>query len=120
MERNGVHTSEGFPNDRANSDSISTRDLNGDGMDDWMYSDGTNTYVLLNTGTGWQGSPASQWTLATSSLYAEPGTSPTVYDDRGIRFMDISGDGLPDFVRGYQNTGSNCNGPEKADVQAYI
>jgi YD repeat-containing protein len=93
-------------------------DVNGDGLDDWVYSDGTNTYVLLNTGTGWQSSPSSQWTLATSTLYAEPGTNPTVYDDRGIRFLDINGDGLPDLVRAYQNTGVNCTGPEVADVKA--
>jgi RHS repeat-associated protein len=96
-------------------------DVNGDGLDDWVYSDSANTYVLLNTGIGWQTSPSTQWTIATSSLYAEPGTNPVTYDDRGIRFMDINGDGLPDLVRAYQNTtvGPNaCNGPEKADVKA--
>ena len=28
-------------------------------------------------------------------------SSPTFYWDRGIRFFDINGDGLPDFVRSY-------------------
>jgi RHS repeat-associated protein len=92
-------------------------DVNGDGLDDWVYSDGTNTYVLLNTGTGWQGSPSSQWTIATSSLYLSPADSN--YYDRGMRFMDINGDGLPDFVRAYRNSpGSSCGNYEIADVTA--
>ena len=76
-------------------------DINGDGLDDWVYSDGTKTYVALNTGTGWEGTPEPQWTIGTSTLYAAPGSSPTFYWDRGIRFFDINGDGLPDFVRWY-------------------
>jgi hypothetical protein len=75
-------------------------DVNGDGLDDWVYSDGTNIYVLLNTSTGWEGSPESQWTIATSTPYQSPDSSTTYYD-RGIRFLDINGDGLPDFVRSY-------------------
>ena len=47
-------------------------DINGDGLDDWVYSDGTNIYVLLNTGTGWNASPSPQWTIATSTLYRSP------------------------------------------------
>ena len=72
-------------------------DMNGDGLDDWVYSDSTHIYVLLNTGTGWNASPSPQWTIATSTLY-HSGSS---YYDRGIRFMDLNGDGLPDFVRAY-------------------
>ena len=73
-------------------------DMNGDGLDDWVYSDSTHIYVLLNTGTGWNASPSPQWTIATSTLY-HSGSS---YYDRGIRFMDLNGDGLPDFVRAYR------------------
>ena len=80
-------------------------DVNGDGLDDWVYSDGTNIYVLLNTGTGWEGSPESQWTIATSTLYQSPDSSTTYYD-RGIRFLDINGDGLPDFIRSYAGLGT--------------
>ena len=89
-------------------------DLNGDGLDDWVYSHGSNTYVLLNNGTGWNSSPSPQWTIATSTLYHN-----TSYYDRGIRFMDINGDGLPDFVRSYTHTnGDGCTGPEVATVKA--
>ena len=88
-------------------------DINGDGLDDWVYSSGSSMYVLLNNGTGWASTPSSQWTFATSTLYSSGGS----FYDRGIRFMDINGDGLPDLVRSYQNTGS-CSGPEVADVKA--
>jgi RHS repeat-associated protein len=80
-------------------------DVNGDGVDDWVFSAGTSTYVLLNTGTGWNTTPNPSWTIATSTLYSSGGT----FYDRGIRFMDLNGDGLPDFIRAYQNTGS-CSG----------
>jgi RHS repeat-associated protein len=83
-------------------------DINGDGLDDWVYGDSSNTYVLLNKGTGWDTSPASQWTIATSTLYKDPNS--TTYYDRGIRFVDMNGDGLPDFVRGYDvNVDTGCN-----------
>src|SRR5262249_49663152 len=83
-------------------------DINGDGLDDWVYGDGSNTYVLLNKGTGWDTSPASQWTIATSTLYDDPNS--TNFYDRGIRFVDMNGDGLPDFVRGYNITiDSGCS-----------
>src|SRR5262249_23666215 len=58
-------------------------DVNGDGLDDWVYSDATKTYVLLNTGTGWGTSPDTQWTIATSTLYKDVATGN--YYDRGIR-----------------------------------
>jgi hypothetical protein len=54
-------------------------DVNGDGLADWVYSDSGNTYVLLNTGTGWESTPSSQWTIATSTLYLVPGSSPAQY-----------------------------------------
>ena len=91
-------------------------DINGDGLDDWVYSSGNNIYTLPNTGTGWATTTDSRWTFATSTLYASTST-PTTYYDRGIRFMDLNGDGLPDLVRSYQNTGG-CSGPEVADVKA--
>jgi hypothetical protein len=94
-------------------------DINGDGLDDWVYSDDNNTYVLLNRGAGWSSSPDSQWTIATSTHYLQPGSSPATYYDRGIRFMDMNGDGLPDFVRSYDVAhGSPCvtDGYEVANV----
>jgi hypothetical protein len=76
-------------------------DVNGDGLDDWIYSDGTKTYVALNTGTGWEG-PEPQWTISTSTLFATSNGQDNFYLDRGIRFMDINGDGLPNLVRAYK------------------
>jgi hypothetical protein len=65
-----------------------------------------NTNVAINHGTSW--SVDSQWTIATSTLYDDPNS--TNYYDRGIRFMDINGDGLLDFVRAYTVTIDNgCN-----------
>lgn len=89
-------------------------DINADGLDDWVYSNSSNTYVLLNNGLGWNSSPSPQWTVATSTLYDDPGSSN--FYDRGIRFMDLNGDGLPDFVRSYQ-IASGCTGYERADVK---
>ena len=80
-------------------------DINGDGLDDWVYSDGTNIYVLLNTGAGWESNAQLQWTIATSTLYQSPDLSTTYYD-RGIRFLDINADGLPDFIRSYASINS--------------
>ena len=75
-------------------------DINGDGLDDWVYSDATSTYALLNTGSGWESAPDSRWTVSTSTLYKDPNSNNFI--DRGARFMDINGDGLPDFVRLYK------------------
>ena len=51
-------------------------DINGDGLDDWLYSDGTKIYALLNTGPA--GSRRrTQWTIATSTLYQSPDEAPT-------------------------------------------
>jgi RHS repeat-associated protein len=91
-------------------------DINGDGLADWVYSDNSNTYVLLNNGTGWSSTPASQWTLATSTLYYSPGSSPAIYYDRGVRFVDVNGDGLVDIVRGYHmDPNSSAPAVEVAD-----
>jgi hypothetical protein len=104
-----------FPSVGQSATSSQLVDINGDGLDDWVYSDGTNTYVLLNNGLGWNLSPDPVWTLATSTLYSNGGT----YYDRGIRFIDINGDGLPDMVRAYQNPsgGHTCSGAEVADIK---
>ena len=82
-------------------------DINGDGLDDWEYTDGANTYFSLNNGTGWQSDP--RWTISTSTLFDHSG----VYYDRGIRFVDMNGDGLPDYVHSYSYTADGC-GPEVA------
>jgi hypothetical protein len=95
-------------------------DINADGLADWVYSDSNSTYVLLNNGTGWEGSPSSQWTIATSTLYLSPGSSPARYYDRGMRFIDVNGDGLPDFVRSYHMDHASINSApqgEEGDAQ---
>jgi len=80
-------------------------DINGDGLDDWIYSDATTTQtrVLLNTGTSWESSADTRWDIATTTL---KDTGGNVYVDRGMRFMDINGDKLADFIRSYSVTGS--------------
>ncbi len=82
-------------------------DINADGLDDWLYSDDTTTYVHLNDGRGWLGTADSRWTIATSTYYKNGST----YYDRGMRFLDINGDGLPDFIRSYSTgTHTACSG----------
>ena len=68
-------------------------DINGDGLDDWMSAGSGSITFCLNTGTSW-GSCSSPWNIATSSRGINGW-------DRGIRFIDINGDGLPDYVRSY-------------------
>jgi hypothetical protein len=80
-------------------------DVNGDGLADWVYSDSSNTYVLPNTGTGWESTPDSSWTIGTSTLGS-------TYYDRGIRFLDLNGDGLLDFIHSYSNP-TWTGGPER-------
>src|SRR3989338_2217832 len=63
-------------------------DINGDGLDDWMYSANGAINFHLNTGTNWGGADA-RWTIAT-------GTRQTGGWDKGIRFIDLNGDNLPD------------------------
>jgi YD repeat-containing protein len=94
-------------------------DINGDGLDDWVYSDSSNTYVRLNTGTGWESVPDSHWTLATTTLYYSPGTNPAVYYDRGIRFFDINGDGLPDMIHSYTMPSYSSATAPPAEVGTY-
>jgi hypothetical protein len=71
-------------------------DLNGDGLPDLVYNLWIGDGVLrrnawLNTGTGWVEAPA----------YAPPYYLwSRGYDDEGMKFVDLNGDGLPDLVRG--------------------
>src|SRR5207244_416869 len=71
------------------------------------------------TAKGWESSPDPHWTIATSTFWTA--TSPNGYWDRGIRFLDINGDGLPDFVRAYKtDSHTACSGIpdiETADVK---
>jgi len=104
-----------FPSPGSSEPASQLIDLNSDGLDDWVYSEGNKIYALMNNGTGWNSSPSPQWTISTSKLYDDPSSSN--YNDRGIRFMDLNGDGFPDFVRSYQIQ-SGCSGMEIADYKA--
>lgn len=101
-----------FPSTQPSNISEQLIDINGDGLDDLVVSDADAAYikVYVNKGTGFT-SASPQWTIATSTQY----DTGTTFIDRGIRFMDLNGDGLPDFVRSYQNSGS-CIG-EVADAK---
>jgi hypothetical protein len=89
-------------------------DVNGDGLDDWI-SDGNGH---LNTGVGWHTNTDPVWDISTSTLYT---AGSRAYYDRGIRFVDINGDGLPDIIRSYDGTASYSSNtaptpePGKAD-----
>ncbi|MGE4053278.1 MAG: LamG-like jellyroll fold domain-containing protein [Vicinamibacterales bacterium] len=70
-------------------------DVNGDGLDDWMQSGSASTVFYLNTGADWASTTeATSWRIATSTRHANGW-------DRGIRFFDLNGDGLTDYVRSY-------------------
>lgn len=85
-------------------------DLNGDGLVDYLHNIAPGTgglnVALLNTGKGWAG--AKQWKAPSFISRAATQTQPGVEvdpDDWGVRFADLNGDGLPDFVayRKYQS-----------------
>jgi RHS repeat-associated protein len=70
-------------------------DINGDGLDDWMHGYNDTTKFCLNTGVGWDDSCDSPWNLDTSTR--------DKHDyDRGVRFVDMNGDGLKDYVRSFE------------------
>ncbi|MBR0960891.1 LamG-like jellyroll fold domain-containing protein [Bradyrhizobium japonicum] len=81
-------------------------DVNGDGLADWVYSDANKTYALLNNGRGWNTTADPAWTISTSTLFAFTNLGVTSYYDRGIRFFDVNGDGLPDMIHSYSGSGS--------------
>ena len=76
-------------------------DLNGDGLPDFIYGRYTQSGVevkkaWLNTGSGWVEAPN----------YAPPKyLASDDYADVGARFIDLNGDGLPDFVFSYYLNG---------------
>ena len=73
-------------------------DLNGDGLPDIYYNDGTEVKVYMNEGTGWVEDPSSPWgTYSFGNLL-----------DNSTKLADINGDGLTDLIvaKGSQSNGS--------------
>ena len=104
-----------LPTTGPTADNSQLVDINGDGLTDWVYSDNNGSHVLMNNGTGFEAQPDTRWDIATTTLFK----SNTSYFDRGMRFLDINGDGLPDFVRSYNMPSySNSAGdpPEIANI----
>ena len=67
-------------------------DVNGDGLQDFMWAYNGNRRVWLNTGSGW---------VESGPEYTPP--FDIVMDSKlQGRFADVNGDGLPDFVRAVQ------------------
>ncbi len=78
-------------------------DVNGDGLVDWVQAfryNGANTQATyLNTGSGWQYTPGYNLPgVISSSIF--PGA-------RYGEFVDVNGDGLPDWVLAYRHNGAN-------------
>lgn len=75
---------------------IRLSDVNGDGLQDFLYADsgGTDTAVYLKNadGTGW--SQDASYTIPVRFLDVH------VSGDQGVRLVDVNGDALDDFVYG--------------------
>ncbi|AWI08316.1 FG-GAP-like repeat-containing protein [Ereboglobus luteus] len=81
-------------------------DLNGDGLPDYVchYTGftGLKNFVYLNTGAGWVQGPDSHRAPAELAYIKETGGL-HYFTQRGCAFIDINGDGLPDFVNADNN-----------------
>jgi len=74
----------------ASAGSFQMVDMNGDGLADFIYQNGSDVHVLLSTGIGFRSDDATAiWGKQTSGY-----SSATP----GFRMADVNGDGLPDFV----------------------
>ncbi len=89
-------------------------DINGDGLDDWMQAGAGDIKFCLNTGASWfvGDECLNAWRVATSSRHANGW-------DRGIRFVDLNGDGLPDYVRGYNAPTYSSNSAPHIEIGDY-
>jgi RHS repeat-associated protein len=68
-------------------------DINGDGLTDILYSKTSDTgKTWINTPTGWD-----------NTIFPVPPSAfvDSVGNDRGVRLLDLDGDGLQDVIRGY-------------------
>ncbi len=108
-EHNWLYTNNYIPekaivNDKGKDQGVRLKDINGDGLVDFIYSQSDDRKTYLNTGSGW--SENSNYQLNEPIVNDEQ-------EDQGVRFLDVNGDGLLDYVRGdqsykkvYLNTGS--------------
>lgn len=64
-------------------------DVNGDGLPDWVKSDGTSQSVVFNTGNKW-GSASSTWSVPLPFSVSNA--------EQGVREADVNGDGLTDLI----------------------
>ncbi|MEI7619940.1 MAG: SpvB/TcaC N-terminal domain-containing protein, partial [Candidatus Falkowbacteria bacterium] len=85
--------------DSSNTDSgVRFMDINGDDLPDAVWDSTSADRSWINTGSGW--SENTSWTL--------PFTAGDLVDEK-IFVGDINGDGLVDFIKGYNcEPGSNC------------
>jgi RHS repeat-associated protein len=66
-------------------------DINGDGLNDLIKSHNSGVATYLNTGTGW--TATTTWNLPINIANSS-------FNDLGVRFADVNGDGLIDIVYG--------------------
>ncbi len=83
---------------------VRVTDINGDGLPDIIQSfqtagGATTTVVYLNNGNGW--SVDTSWNVP---LYFEDFLGGG-NGDKGVRFIDINGDGLPDILQSFRTAG---------------
>lgn len=69
-------------------------DVNGDGLDDWLSNFNPVANFCINTGLSWSSNCSSAYSLASTTVDISG-------NDLGVRFIDINGDGLLDYVRSY-------------------
>lgn len=69
-------------------------DINGDGLDDFVYNSDGVMKVCFNTGLAWETGCNSGYNVSVTTV-------DSYGNDKGVRFLDINGDGLPDYVRSY-------------------
>jgi hypothetical protein len=68
-------------------------DLNGDGLVDIFYGRAGDRRAYLNTGSGWRRDDA--YAPRHDLIYVARD------EENAVRLVDVNGDGLPDYIRGY-------------------
>ncbi|WP_309387267.1 FG-GAP-like repeat-containing protein [Cerasicoccus frondis] len=81
-------------------------DVNGDGLADHLYArEGQPRTVHLNTGSGWAGSPSSDYVLPHDFVVYPFNDGDG--QDSGMRLVDLNADGLLDIVYAQETNSSN-------------